>query len=281
MSSADPLGRVGIVGLGLMGGSVARALAKLHPAPRVTAFAQNPEDSRNALDAGVVDTVAATSEEAVRDQDVVLYATPLGVAPELMAAHAGSWGGASVTDVVSLKQPLLRQARERGFSARYVGAHPMVGGTGFGFGASVEDAFIGRSVWIVRGDAEARHVGRISAFWTSMGARLRPARAAEHDRLMVWASHLPQLVATALAKVMAAHGVETTDLGPGGMDMTRLAASSSDMWRDLLRESADFDASALQALARELEVMRAALEARNMESVGSMMDEIQAWRRDG
>ena len=239
MRSADPLARVGIVGLGLMGGSVARALAKLEPRPRVTAYAENPEDCRRARDAGVVDAVAATSDEAVADQDVVLYATPLGATGDMMTAHADLWGGASVTDLVSLKQPLLCRARERGYAACYVGAHPMAGGTGSGFSASLEDAFVGRSVWIVGGDAHPRHVGRIRDFWTSMGARLRPVGAREHDRIMVWASHLPQLLATALARTLAARGVETADLGPGGLAMTRLAMSSPAMWRDLLGESAD------------------------------------------
>ena len=277
MRSADPLTRVGIVGLGLMGGSVARALANLDPRPRVTAYAKNPEDGRSALDAGVVDAVTATADEAVGDQDVVLYATPLGATGAMMAAHAHLWSGASVTDLVSLKHPLLRRARERGYAACYVGAHPMTGGTGSGFSASLDDAFVGRSVWIVGGDADPRHIGRICDFWTSIGARLRPAGAREHDRIMVWASHLPQLLATALARTMAARGVETADLGPGGRDMTRLAMSSPGMWRDLLGESAVPDARALEVLVGELEAMRRALEGGDVEAIGSMMEGIRRW----
>ena len=275
MRSADPFARVGIVGLGLMGGSVARALAKLDPRPRVTAYARNPADCRSARDAGVVDAVAATSDEAVVDQDVVLYATPLGASGDMMASHADLWGGASVTDLVSLKHPLLRRARERGYAACYVGAHPMTGGTGSGFSASLENAFVDRSVWIVGGDADPRHVARICDFWTSIGARLRPVGAREHDRIMVWVSHLPQLLATALARTMAARGVETADLGPGGRDMTRLAMSSPGMWRDLLAESAGPDARALEALVGELEGMRRALEAGDVEAIGSMMEEMR------
>ena len=277
MRSADPPARVGIVGLGLMGGSVARALAKLDPRPRVTAYARDPEDSRRARDAGVVDAVAATSDEAVGDQDVVLYAAPLGATGEMMAAHAGLWGDASVTDLASLKHPLLRRARERGYAARYVGAHPMAGGTGSGFSASLEDAFVGRSVWIVSGDADPRHVARIRDFWASIGARLRPVGAREHDRIMAWASHLPQLLATALARTMAAQGVETADLGPGGRDMTRLAMSSPRMWRDLLGASAGPDARALEALVGELEAMRRALEAGDVGALGSTMEEARRW----
>ena len=281
MGSADPRERVGIVGLGLMGGSVARALRRLEPAPRVTAFTKDPEGAREVLDAGILEAIVETPGDAVRDQDVVVYATPLGVTLELMATHAGWWGDAAVTDVVSLKEPLLRQAREQGFAASYVGAHPMVGGTGSGFRASVEDLFVDHTVWVVRGDAEDDCVERVDAFWRSLGARTRPVEAAEHDRLMVWASHLPQLVATALARVMAAQGLEVADLGPGGLEMTRLAMSSSEMWRDLMTVSADQDAPALETLEEELDAMRAALGGGDVEGVGAMMDQIRTWRLDG
>ena len=281
MSSPDPRERVGIVGLGLMGGSVARALRRREPAPRVTAFTRNQGDAREALDAGILDGIAQTPEDAVRDQDVVVYATPLRATLDLMAAHAEGWGDAAVTDVVSLKEPLLRQAQEQGFAGSYVGAHPMVGGTETGFGASVGDLFVGRTVWIVHGDAKEDHVDRVDGLWSSLGARTHEVKASEHDRFMVWSSHLPQLVATALARVMASQGLDVADLGPGGLDMTRLAMSSSDMWRDLLEVSALEDARALEALGQELDAMRAALTDEREEVIGAMMDQIRTWRRDG
>ena len=281
MSSADARRRVGIVGLGLMGGSLARALKQLEPAPRVTAFTLNPADARAALDAGILDGIAEAAQDAVRDQDIVIYATPLGATLDLMTAHAQEWGDASVTDMVSLKVPLLRRAREQGFADSYVGAHPMVGGTAAGFGASRGSLFVDRTVWLVDGDAEEDHVERVDGLWRSLGARTRPVEASEHDRLMVWSSHLPQLVATAVARVMAARGLDVADLGPGGMDVTRLAQSSSDMWGDLLQESAEQDAEALEALGRELDGIRAALTGARVEDVGAMMDQILTWRREG
>jgi len=278
MSSVDPRPRVGIVGLGLMGGSLARALRRREGDARVTAFTNDPDEAREALEAGIIDVVAETSEDAVNDHDIVVYATPLGVTLELMESHARWWGRAAVTDVVSLKEPLLRQARERGYAASYVGAHPMVGGTGSGFAASVDGLFVDRAVWIVRGDADEDRVEHVEDLWRSLGARTLSIEASEHDRLMVWASHLPQLMATALARVMAAQGLAAMDLGPGGLDMTRLAKSSSSMWRDLLDVVADQDVSALEAVERELAAMRAALRAGRVDEVGTMMDQVRSWR---
>jgi prephenate dehydrogenase len=111
-----------------------------------------------------------------------------------------------------------------------------------------------------------------------MGARIKPIEAADHDELMVWASHLPQLMAMTLARVMTAQGLDVTDLGTGGLDMTRLAMSSSDMWRDLLEVSADRDAFALEALEQELAAIRAVLGAGDIDAVGAMMDQVRTWR---
>ena len=278
MPSANLPRRVGIVGLGLMGGSVARALKRLDPPPRIRAFTRETADAQTALEQGVIDDIAADPADAVRDQELVVYAAPLRVTVELMAAHADLIGEATITDVVGLKEPLMRQAQESGLAERYVGAHPMVGGTGSGFSASTEGLFVDGIVWMVHGDAARARVDCVESVWRSFGARTRSVPAAEHDRLMVWASHLPQLVATALARVLSAEGLDAADLGAGGLDMTRLAMSSSEMWRDLFQASADLDASALKAVEKELALLRAALEEKGTDTVGKMMDQIGPWR---
>ena len=277
--SMDAAGwRVGIVGLGLMGGSVARSLKARNTGHRVTAFTRESGDAEAALDTGVVDVVAATASDAVRDQELVIYATPLRATIELMGTQQASWGDAAVTDVVGLKEPLLDLARKQGFSHVYVGAHPMVGGTGSGFGASVEDLFVDRTVWVVQGEAEVRCVNLVEDFWRSLGALTKRISATDHDELMAWVSHLPQLLATALAKTMAAEGLEVTDLGPGGLDMTRLAGSSTEMWSDLFDGLHVHDEKALAAVERQMGVLRAALRAGDVDAVGALMDQARRWR---
>jgi prephenate dehydrogenase len=229
----------------------------------------------------VIDQVSETPEDAVRDRDLVVYAAPLSATLELMEAHAATWGDAAVTDVVSLKRPLLERARERGFAARYVGAHPMVGGTGTGFRASVDDLFVDRPVWLTPGDAGADAVERVEGLWRSLGARTRTIDASDHDARMAWVSHLPQLLATALASVVAEQGFEAAELGPGGRDMTRLAASSWDMWRDLVEASRELDVGALEALERELATMRETLASGRWDELGKLIDRMRTWRGRG
>ncbi len=280
MASADLPRRVGIVGLGLMGGSVARALKTLDPPPRVVAFTRDASDAQTAVREGILDQIAGDPAEAVVDQDLIVYATPLGVAVDLMATHAELLGNAAITDVVGLKVPLLEQAREGGFADRYVGAHPMVGGTGSAFGASTHGLFVDRTVWMVAGDASGDRVESVENVWRSFGARTRAITAEEHDRSMVWASHLPQLLAMALARMLAAQGLQAGDLGAGGLEMTRLAMSSSEMWSDLLDVSVASNALALGALQEELALMQSALEHGSGEVVGDLMDQIRGWRED-
>lgn len=272
--------RVGIVGLGLMGGSLARGLRALRDPPWVVAYTADELDARRALDGGFIDVVAETPEAAARDQELVVYATPLAAALELMPEHVDVWGDATVTDVVSLKASLLLRARERGYAARYVGTHPMVGGTGGGFGASLPDLFVDEPVWLVRGDASEEHAARVEALWTSLRAVIRPTEAEDHDRLMVWASHLPQLVANALARALAGEGLHASELGPGGRDMTRLAGSAAGMWRDLLAEAAPENQRALESVVEHLEALRSALADGAIDDVAAVMEMTRDWRRD-
>ena len=125
MTGRFALKRVGIVGLGLIGGSLARALRRLDGGPRIVAFNRNRDDAERALDDGSIDAVAGTAEEAVEGQDLVVYATPLDVAREMMREHKEAWADATVTDVVGLKAPMLEEARALGIASQFVGSHPL------------------------------------------------------------------------------------------------------------------------------------------------------------
>ena len=127
MTPRFPFERVGIVGLGLMGGSHARAMSVLDDRPHIVAFNRNREQAERALADGVIDVVAGSAEEAVEGQDLVIYATPLDVAREMMRRHSAVWGTATVTDVAGLKQPMMQEARETGCGSQFVGSHPLDG----------------------------------------------------------------------------------------------------------------------------------------------------------
>jgi prephenate dehydrogenase len=278
LTPASNFKRVGIVGLGLIGGSLARALRLLDDGPRITAFNRTREDAERALADGSIDVVAATAEEAVEGQDLVVYATPLGVVREMMRSQAEAWGDATVTDVVGLKVPVLKEAQALGVASQFVGSHPLAGGTSSGYGASSKDLFSGETVFVCDGEAEAQRIESVQSLWRSLGAKVRPIDAVAHDRLMVWASHLPQLVSNVLAQAMAEAGLVASDLGPGGRDLTRLAESSPEMWTDLLDEASEENLRALESVQSGLNALRTALSERSLDDVAGLMRTTREWR---
>ncbi len=295
----DTFQAVCIVGLGLMGGSLARALKGLPQPPHIRALTSRRRDLDAALAAGVVDQGIPTGgngeegggallpgpdEEAFSDRDLVVYATPLSATLDLLGAHADLLPpGALVTDLASLKGPVLEKARELALADRYVGSHPMVGGTGAGFGFSRGDLYRGGRVWLVPGSPEQRAPQeRIGALWAALGALPREITADEHDRNMVWVSHLPQLTSNALVLALKAAGHARVSLGSGGRDMTRLGASGAEMWKEILEHApgALLD-GALEGVVEALEDLRVRIRKEDWDGLRALMNESRAWVEEG
>lgn len=278
-----PFRAVAVVGLGLMGGSLARSLKTLPGSPEVLGVDVDPVQGSLALEAGAVDRFDVEGLSLVSEADVVVYAAPLGETLRLLREHRSLWAdGALVTDVAGLKLPLLRLAEREGFHDHVVGAHPVCGGEGSGFGAGRADLFVDAPVFLCRHDAVAADLAaRGEAFWTALGARPQWIQADEHDRRMAWVSHLPQLVANALAGALDAAGWGPEDLGPGGRDMTRLAGSSPEVWKDLLTTSAPVTGAGLTSVSRALSVLADLLARRDMDRIAEFMERTREWRGRG
>lgn len=275
-----PFSRVGLVGFGLMGGSLARDLKGLRDAPEVLALSADPEEVELGRRAGLVDRLPETPEALCQRADLVVYATPLEATLRLLEEHQPHWGKETVvTDVVSLKAPLARAMDELGASRRYVGSHPMAGGEGSGFVSSRAGLFHGARVWLTSTGASKPVQEKVAGFWSALGAVPSWTRPPAHDRLMVWVSHLPQLLANALALALEEEGIPLDDLGTGGRDMTRLAGSAPGMWRDLFRHAPEDLTRALASLEGQLGRLRGLLEEENVGAVAEVMEETRAWWR--
>lgn len=277
MPAERPIGRLAILGLGVMGGSLARAVSSLGLADEVCGWSPERSERDAARTARAVDRAPDSWREAVAGADLVVLAAPLQGCVALMAALPESLGPDSVvTDVASLKVPLAEAAARAGVEDRWVGSHPMAGAETSGFWASRADLFEGATVWVSSAaSAEAR--GTVERLWTSLGASPRAIGAAEHDRLMALVSHLPQLAANALARTLEREGVHRSTLGPGGRDMTRLAGSSPEMWTDLLRHADPSLISGLRALGREADALADLVESGAVERIDRLMRETRAW----
>lgn len=273
---------VGIVGFGLMGGSLARDLKNLTSPPFIRGHSLEAADLEEGLSRGILDEAVEEPGLFFRDLDLVVYGTPLTATLELLSHHESLMPpDALLTDLVSLKGPVLDRMKALGLSDRYVGSHPMVGGEGRGFSASREGLFRKARVWLVAEGAAPPNQDRIRAFWESVGARPACIDAQTHDRTMVWVSHLPQLVSNALGKALAEAGFLREDLGPGGRDMTRLAGSSPEMWEDLFRSVSGDLPGALAALEEGVRDLRERLEDGKAEEVAELMDRTRTWIQEG
>lgn len=249
---------VAIVGLGLIGGSLAREFAAR--GLRVLAFDRNEATVRSAIAEGVV-TSAATLE-SLHEADVLIIATPVDVSARVLADIAPRLAPHTIiTDACSTKCTLERAAIELGLGLRYVGAHPMAGDTCSGWATSRAGLFRGASVYLCPTHETSDYTLRIVRdLWSSVGCVPEIIDAREHDALVASTSHLPQVTATALARTLEGTGIPLSRLGPGGRDMTRLARSSAEIWTAIALDNSAAIVNAVRQMEGELARLRTALE---------------------
>jgi prephenate dehydrogenase len=244
---------VAVAGLGLIGGSIARGLTR--GGWRVLGV-DRAGPVQAALAARAIAQGFVSLAVAARQAQVVFLAAPPAANLRLLRELAAMDPRPPViTDVGSVKGPIVAEARRRGLGG-FVGGHPMAGNEGRGFAASSADLFRGRP-WILVPEREAEAAARVVATLArALGARVTRLSAAEHDRAVAFVSHLPQLVSWALLDAARRDPVASAHLdvaGPGFADMTRLAASPRALWRDILAGNRAEVARALRAFAAALE----------------------------
>lgn len=276
-----PFGSIALLGLGLMGGSFARAARdRFGSTARLIAWTPDGDEPRHAAETGLIDVAAPSAVEAVAGAHLVLLAAPVGACVGLIRDLAPLIArDAIVSDIASVKAPLHAAAREAGLAHRYVGAHPLCGSERSGFAASASGLFDGVRVFITADVEAAAEVERVAALWSELGAHPERIDAAAHDRLMAWISHLPQILASTLAVTLREAHIEPERLGPGGRDMTRLAASATSLWRDILLHNREAVLEAVGAFSDRLE--RGLEQARTVagDPFGDTLREGRQWAR--
>jgi prephenate dehydrogenase len=252
-----------VIGLGLIGGSVARDLAAL--GIRVSAFDADPSQLALAIGDGVVQETIDASMAGLRGVDLAVIAVPVDRALDVLRAAAPHLSGAKlVTDVGSTKAGIVSLAEELGLGARFVGAHPMAGDHRSGWKASRAGLFLDAPLYLCPTRTSSAAAMSLSRdLWTALGARPIEMDAAQHDVRLAWTSHLPHMIAVTLGLTLGEGGVKRDDLGPGGRDMTRIAGSSPDMWTAIAVDNAEEIDRALAVAEREIANARAALARRD------------------
>jgi len=263
-----------VVGCGLIGGSFALALRRAGFTGRITACggARSP---RLAVERGFVDAVEESFERGeVCEADLIYLASPIGGIIDFLRTRPKQIRpGAIVTDAGSSKAEICRVAREslpKGVT--FIGGHPMAGGENTGVQYARADLFDRATYALMIGQGtDEVHFDRFNSLVETIGARALLARPEDHDAAVALISHLPQLVASALASLLGpGRDAEVADrdlaralAATGWRDMTRLAGSAWSVWRDICLTNQPNISNALGSLVAELQSLKDALDARD------------------
>jgi prephenate dehydrogenase len=247
-----PFTDVGIVGLGLIGGSIALGIRSTWPSVRITGV-DRVEVLGDAARQGAIDAGSAALSDLNRC-DLIVLAAPVQAILSLVAEAGAARLTAVVTDVGSTKRLIMEASARAGLGA-FIGGHPIAGAEHPGFPHARPDLFAGRP-WMLVCDNAAGDAGLVALerFVRGLGAEPRRVDATSHDRTMAYLSHLPQLLAVALMTAAGdACGEDgLSDAGRAFREMTRLASSPSDVWRGILATNGDFVAEALDTFTARL-----------------------------
>ena len=268
---------VAIAGLGLVGGSVARDLAAA--GVRVLGWDRDAASVDAALAEGIVSAALGPGFEGLEEADVLLLAVPVGAAAAVLETARPRLARVRlVTDTGSTKRSILAAAERLGLGERFVGAHPFAGDHRAGWAASRNFLFAGATIYLCpTATSSSDAMGLARELWTRIGGVPVDLAAAEHDRRVAWTSHLPQVVSTALAQTLASHGFARADLGPGGRDVTRLAASPPDVWTDILRDNRAPVVEALAAIEDQIRSIRTVIDADDRRGIRTAFQSAQEW----
>ncbi len=277
MTGECPIGKLTVVGVGLIGGSCAAALRRAGAVKEVVGLGRSAGSIGKALELGVIDRAAADWADALGGADVVLLATPVGQMEAMFAALAPALDPHTVvTDAGSTKSDVIAAARARlgGRIGQFVPSHPIAGAEKSGVAAASAGLFDGKRVVMTPlAENPPGAIARVRALWRACGACVTEMDAGEHDRVFAAVSHLPHLLAFALVHALARRdnaGVLFGFAASGFRDFTRIAGSSPEMWRDICMANHEALLGELDRYVEELAEVRALIAARDAAGIEAL-----------
>jgi prephenate dehydrogenase len=257
---------VAIVGVGLMGGSIGLALRKERMARHVIGIGRRMKQLRLAENRGAVTEVTTDLRQGVASANFVVVCTPVGDVPVFVAAAAKACKPETIiTDVGSTKAVIARAcdkalADSKGLWASFVGSHPLAGSERTGVEFAREDLFQGRTTVITpTEETRTAAAAKVESFWQGLGSKVVRMTPEEHDISIAATSHLPHLVASALAAATPADLLTLT--ATGWADTTRIAAGDVDLWRQIFLDNRANTLKALAPFETVLSELRQSLES--------------------
>jgi prephenate dehydrogenase len=256
-----PWDTVAIVGVGLIGGSIGRALLERGLAREVVGIGRNAARLREAKKIGAVTTGTLDLAKGVAAANLVVVCTPVErIAEQVLAVAEHAPAHSLITDAGSTKQQIVAAVEKAGKGrVRFVGSHPMAGSEKAGVKESRAELFVGRAVIVTPTRRTASDdAAAVGEFWAALGARVFMMSPDAHDKTVAATSHLPHLIASVLA------GVTRVDDAPlvatGWLDTTRVAGGDAELWRQILQSNETHVLEALTRFEKQLSAARRALE---------------------
>jgi cyclohexadieny/prephenate dehydrogenase len=284
--AGEHFGRIAILGLGLLGGSIGLAVKADLPQARTTGFDLDPSSRKRAAERGLVDEVCETAAEAVRAADLVIFCVPPGAmgaaAREIAEAIPAD---AVISDVGSCKQAIAAALTEALPGYAVIPAHPVAGTENSGPDAGFATLFQHR--WCIitpPADADPALVAKLTAFWEALGANVDLMDAAHHDLVLAVTSHLPHLIAYTIVGTASdleeVTRSEVIKYSAGGFrDFTRIAASDPVMWRDVFLANKEAVLEMLQRFTEDLTVLQRAIRWGDGDALFELFSKTRAVRR--
>jgi cyclohexadieny/prephenate dehydrogenase len=281
-----PFARVTIIGLGLIGSSIARAVQAQMPTVRLTGHDASPEVRERARQIGFCDDVTDTAGAAVVDADLVIFCVPVGAMAAAAAEIADDLpADAIVSDVGSSKESVLAALGAALPGATIIPAHPVAGTENSGPDAGFATLFQGR--WCIVTPPEGANpvaAERIAEFWRRLGANVETMDPRHHDRVLAVTSHLPHLIAYTIVGTASdmeeVTQSEVIKYSAGGFrDFTRIAASDPTMWRDVFLANKEAVLEMLQRFSEDLTALQRAIRWGDGDALFDLFTRTRAVRR--
>lgn len=248
-------------------------------AKEIRIWARRTEAVEEARKAGLADKASTELSEVVENASMVVLCTPIPVMADLASKireHLSSH--CVVTDVGSVKGPVVREVSQALGEIRFVGSHPMAGSEKSGLAAARADLFEGATSILTPVEGTDPHaLQMVDRFWSALGARTRQVDPGEHDRIMARISHTPHLVASAMVNLVCDEDPTSFNFcGNGFLDTTRVASGSPDLWEEILTANREAVLKSMEAMIRQLE--RAGEAVRTGEGLWQLLDQAKQGR---
>lgn len=279
-----------VIGVGLIGGSVAASLRKAGRVQHVVGIGRGRANIERALELGVIDSASDSAQDAAMDADLVLMAVPVSQNDSVLAALRPAIGnGVVVTDAGSTKRDFVAAVR-RAVGARAAGVvpgHPIAGAELTGVEAASASLFESKRVVLTPlEESDPGAIGKVEAMWSACGAQVMRMEPERHDRIFSAVSHLPHALAYALVELIASREEAEELFGfaaSGFRDFTRIAGSSPEMWRDICMANRDLIADDIDRFQRSLADLSARIRAGDADAVQRVFESArnarEAWLR--